>query len=174
MPKLLMTLALVGATGEVGRAALDALDQLELPPASGCSPSGPRGTVELQGEELRVAALSDGAFRGCDVAIFCAGADVAREWAPRAWAEGCAVVDVSPAFRADADVPLVVAELNAGALASFRTRGIVATPGPSATALALALARSAPPRASSASWSRRTSPRPAPAAQASRARARGA
>jgi aspartate-semialdehyde dehydrogenase len=138
-----MTLALVGATGEVGRAALDALDQLDFPlkalrPFASSRSAGQ--TVELQGEELRVAALSEGAFRGCDVALFCAGADVARQWAQRAWTEGCAVVDVSPAFRADADVPLVVAELNPGALAPFRTRGLVATPGPSATAVALALA----------------------------------
>jgi len=138
-----MTLALVGATGEVGRAALDALDQLDFPlkalrPFASSRSAGE--TVELRGEELRVAALSDGAFRGCDVALFCAGADVARQWAQRAWTEGCAVVDVSPAFRADADVPLVVAELNPGALAPFRTRGVVATPGPTATAVALALA----------------------------------
>ncbi|WP_242346780.1 aspartate-semialdehyde dehydrogenase [Anaeromyxobacter terrae] len=143
MPKLPMTLALVGATGEVGRAALDALDQLDLPVKAlrpFASPRSAGETVEFQGDDLRVAPLADGAFRGCDVAIFCAGADVARAWAPRAWAEGCAVVDVSPAFRADAEVPLVVAELNADALAGFRSRGVVATPGPTATALALTLA----------------------------------
>ncbi len=143
MPKLPMTLALVGATGEVGRAALEALDQLDLPlkalrPFASARSAGQ--LVEVGGDELRVAPLSEGAFRGCDVALFCAGADIGREWAPRAWAEGCAVVDVSPAFRAEADVPLVVAELNAAALASFRARGVVATPGPTATALALALA----------------------------------
>ncbi|WP_242338513.1 MULTISPECIES: aspartate-semialdehyde dehydrogenase [Anaeromyxobacter] len=143
MPKLPMTLALVGATGEVGRAALDALDQLDLPVKALRPFASPRSAgelVEFQGDDLRVAPLADGAFRGCDVALFCAGAEVAREWAPRAWAEGCAVVDVSPAFRADGEVPLVVAELNAEAIAAFRARGVVATPGPTATAVALALA----------------------------------
>lgn len=143
MSKLPMTLALVGATGEVGRAALDALDQLDLSVKALRPYASPRSageTVEFQGDDLRVAALSQDAFRGCDVALFCVPGEVAREWAPRAWAEGCAVVDVSPAFRADPDVPLAIAELNPEALAGFRARGIVATPGPTATAVALALA----------------------------------
>jgi aspartate-semialdehyde dehydrogenase len=96
--------------------------------------------VAFRGDDLRVEALRDGAFEGCDVAIFCAGADVAREWAPRAWAEGCAVVDDSPAFRGEPDVPLVVPEVNADALAGFRARGVVASPSSNAIALALALA----------------------------------
>ncbi len=143
MPKLPMTLALVGATGEVGRAALDAIDQLELPvkalrPFASARSAGQ--TVELGGDALRVATLADGAFEGCDVAIFCAGPDVARAWAPKAWAEGCAVVDDSPAFRAEPDVPLVVPEVNADALAGFRARGLVANPSATATALSVALA----------------------------------
>src|SRR5512133_2014237 len=126
MPKVPFTLALVGATGEVGRAALDAIDQLELPvkavrPFATSRSAGER--IEVLGDEVKVATLADGAFRGCDVAIFCAGPDVARTWAPKAWAEGCAVVDDSPAFRGEADVPLVVPEVNADALAGFRARG---------------------------------------------------
>jgi len=143
MPRLPFKLALVGATGEVGRAALDAIDALDLPVSevrAFASARSAGSTVELRGDELRVAALSAGAFRGCDVAVFCAGPEVAREWAPRAWAEGCAVVDDSPAFRMDADVPLVVPEVNAEAVAGFRARGLVANPNATATALAVALA----------------------------------
>lgn len=143
MPKLPITLALVGATGEVGRAALDALDQLDFPLAAlrpFASPRSAGETVQVRDDEVRVAALSDAAFRGCDVALFCAGPEVSREWAPKAWAAGCAVVDASPAFRNDPDVPLVVPEVNPDALAGFRARGIVASPRATATALSVALA----------------------------------
>lgn len=143
MPKLPVTLALVGATGEVGRAALDAIDQLDFPLAElrlFASSRSAGTTVEVGGDEVKVRALADGAFRGCDVALFCAGPDVARAWAPKAWAEGCAVVDDSPAFRMEAGVPLVVPEVNGEAIAGFRLRGLVANPSATATALALALA----------------------------------
>src|SRR5512133_1303924 len=102
MPKLPITLAVVGATGEVGRAALDALDQLDFPLAAlrlFASQRSAGEEVQVRDDEVRVAALSDdAAFRGCDVALFCAGPEVSREWAPKAWAAGCAVVDASPAF----------------------------------------------------------------------------
>ncbi len=137
------TLAIVGATGTVGRAALEVLDDLDVP-LRGVRPfASPRSagtTVSFRGDDLRVEALRPGAFHGCDVAIFCAGPEVAREWAPRARAEGCAVVDDSPAFRMDEDVPLVVPEVNPDALAALGPRGIVANPSSSVTALALALA----------------------------------
>ncbi len=137
------TLALVGATGTIGRTVLEVLDDLDVPvralrPFASARSVGT--TVAFRGDDVRVEALREGAFRACDVAIFCAGPDVAREWAPRAWAERCAVVDDSPAFRADPDVPLVVPEVNAGALDGFRARGIVANPSSNVTALAIALA----------------------------------
>jgi aspartate-semialdehyde dehydrogenase len=137
------TLALVGATGEVGRAALEAIDALDLPIGEVRALASSRSageTLELRGDDLRVAALSDGALRGCDVALFCAGPEVSRAYAAKAWAAGCAVVDDSPAFRMEPDVPLVVPEVNADAAAGFRARGIVASPGSTVTALAVALA----------------------------------
>jgi len=138
-----LSLALVGATGTIGRAVLEALDSLEVPVRRLRPIASPRSagtTLAFRGDELRVEAPREGAFRGCDVAIFCAGRAVAQEWAPRAWAEGCAVVDDSPAFRREPDVPLVVPEVNPGALAGFRARGVVANPSAAATALALVLA----------------------------------
>jgi aspartate-semialdehyde dehydrogenase len=138
-----LALALVGATGTVGRTVLDVLDDLDVPvrelrPFASARSAGT--TLAFRGDDLRVAAPREGGFRGCDVAIFCAGPAVAREWAPRAWAEGCAVVDDSPAFRGEPDVPLVVPEVNGAAAAGWRARGIVANPCSTATALALALA----------------------------------
>jgi aspartate-semialdehyde dehydrogenase len=138
-----IALALVGATGTVGRTVLDVLDDLDVPVRSlrpFASPRSAGTTLSFRGDDLRVETPRAGAFQGCDVAIFCAGPAVAREWAPRAWAEGCAVVDDSPAFRMEPDVPLVVPEVNADAAAGFRARGIVANPSSNVTALALVLA----------------------------------
>jgi aspartate-semialdehyde dehydrogenase len=138
-----LVLALVGATGTVGRTVLEVLDELDVPvkalrPFASSRSAGT--TVAFRDDDLRVEALSDGVFRGCDVAIFCAGPAVSQAWAARAWADGCAVVDDSPAFRGEDDVPLVVPEVNGGAAAGYRARGIVASPCSIATALALALA----------------------------------
>jgi len=138
-----LTLALVGATGTIGRTVIEALDALDVPVRAlkpFASPRSAGTTVAFRDDDLRVEALREGAFQGCDVAIFCAGPAVAREWAPRAWAERCAVVDDSPAFRGDPDVPLVVPEVNPAALAGFEARGVVASPSAVSTALALVLA----------------------------------
>ncbi len=138
-----LALALVGATGTVGRTVLDVLDDLDVPVRSLRPLASPRSagtTLAFRGDDLRVGTPGQGSFRGCEVAIFCAGPAVAREWAPRAWAEGCAVVDDSPAFRMEPDVPLVVPEVNPEAAAGFRAKGIVANPSSNVTALALALA----------------------------------
>ena len=143
MPAPAISLALVGATGTVGRAVLDVLDELDVPVRALRAFASPRSvntTLAFRGDDVRVEALREGAFRTSEVAIFCAGAEVAREWAPRAWAEGCAVVDDSPAFCAEPDVPLVVPEVNADALAGYRARGIVANPSSITTGLAVVVA----------------------------------
>ncbi len=138
-----LVLAVVGVTGAVGRTLLEVLDDLDVSVKTlrpFASPRSAGTTVAFRDDDLKVEVLREGAFRGCDVAIFCAGPAVSREWAPRAWAEGCAVVDDSPAFRGEADVPLVVPEVNGAAAAHYRARGIVANPSSVATALSLALA----------------------------------
>ncbi len=138
-----ISLAVVGPTGLVGRALLEALPGSELDLRSVKLLGSPRSTgtrLEVGDDEILVEALREGAFRGCDVAVLCAPADVARAWAPRAWAEGCAVIDGSAAFRAEPDVPLVVPEVNPAAVDGFRARGVVASPSGAVTALAVALA----------------------------------
>lgn len=138
-----IALAVVGATGTVGKSVLDVLDEQDVPVSRLRAIASARSvgtTVAFRGDDLRVEGLKEGAFRGMDAAIFCAGAAVAREWAPRAWAEGCAVVDDSPAFRGEAEVPLVVPEVNGATVGGYVARGVVAVPSPNATALALVLA----------------------------------
>ncbi len=136
-------LAIVGATGTVGRSVLEALDDLDVPVRSlkvFASHRSAGTTLSFRGDDLRIETPEPGSFKGCDVAIFCAGPAVSREWAPRAWAERCAVVDDSPAFRMEPDVPLVVPEVNPDAASGFRARGIVSNPSSNVTALTLALA----------------------------------
>jgi aspartate-semialdehyde dehydrogenase len=137
-----MNLVLAGATGAVGRTVLEVLEERDV--AVGrlralASQRSAGGEVPFRGDDVKVEALQDGAFRGFDVAILALPADVSRAWAPRARAEGCLVVDASAAFRMEGDVPLVAVDAN-GAAAVAGTRGVVASPGATALHLATALA----------------------------------
>jgi len=138
-----LSVAVLGATGAVGRTLLEVLAEGDLAISGLRALASERsaGTeLEWQGDPLRVEAVRAGAFRGVELAFLAVPPAVAREWAPRARDEGALVVDLSPAHRADADVPLVLAELDAGALERPPPRGIVATPGAAAAHLALVLA----------------------------------
>jgi aspartate-semialdehyde dehydrogenase len=143
MPHRPLNLAVLGATGAVGRALVQALEDSELPVASLAllaSEHGAGTELDFRGDTLRVAALGPGAFAGKDLAFFAAGAATSRAQLEAARSAGCAVVDLTPAFRDEADVPLVLPPLNADALAGISRRGVVAVPGPGAAQLALALA----------------------------------
>lgn len=136
-------LAVLGATGAVGRALVQALEESDLPVASlALLTSGHSAGAELdfRDDAFRAVAVGPGAFAGKDLAFFAAGAATSRAQLEAARAAGCAVIDLTPAFRGDADVPLVLPPLNADALAGFARRGVVAVPGPAAAQLALALA----------------------------------
>ena len=143
MPSRPLKLAVVGATGAVGRAILEALEERELPLSEVrlfASPSSDHRTLGLRGDELEVERLAERSFRGLDVALLAAGSAVAREWSPKARAQGCTVVDVSPAFRGDPRVPLVVASVNPEALSGIEEGALVASPSGTVVPLALALA----------------------------------
>ncbi|HET8732352.1 MAG TPA: aspartate-semialdehyde dehydrogenase [Anaeromyxobacteraceae bacterium] len=143
MPSRPLSLALLGATGLVGRAVLDALPDaaLELAALRLLGSQRSAGSrVEVGDDEIAVEPVREGAFKGCDVAIFCAPPEVARAWAPRARADGCAVVDASSAFRTDPGVPLVVPGVNEAVLDGLGRAGLAALPGGGAAALAVALA----------------------------------
>jgi aspartate-semialdehyde dehydrogenase len=123
-------MALVGASGAVGREMLSILAQAGVA-AQDMHLFGSRSagsSIPYGGSELVVADLAGNSFDDVDVVLFAAGADVAREWAPRAVDAGATVIDNSSAFRGDPDVPLVVPEVNPEALHSFVAPGIIANP----------------------------------------------
>jgi aspartate-semialdehyde dehydrogenase len=124
------TLAVVGATGAVGTVMLDLLSTREdvwgeIRLIASARSAGKRLTV--RGEEVEVQALSPECFDGVDIAMFDVPDEVSAEWAPIAASRGAVAVDNSGAFRMDADVPLVVPEVNPQA-ARQRPRGIIANP----------------------------------------------
>lgn len=109
-------IAILGATGAVGREFLRILEERAIPVDSlrllaSTRSAGTR--LRLRGEERVVEAVTEAGFDGIDVALFSAGAGVSRRWAPVATAAGARVVDNSSAFRMVPDVPLVIPEINA-------------------------------------------------------------
>lgn len=135
-------IAVVGATGAVGQEMFNILDERQFPceTVHAVASERSRGKEVVFGERtLKVAALDEFDFAGVDIALFSAGGGVAREHAPRAAAAGAVVIDNSSAFRMEPDVPLVVPEVNAAALAGYAKRNIVANPNCSTAQLVVAL-----------------------------------
>ena len=133
--------AIVGATGAVGLEFLAVLERRHFPVRSLRLLASPRSagkTLPFRGEQVPVEPLSEAGLRGVELALFSAGGSVSKEWGPKAVAAGAVVVDNSSAFRMQADVPLVVPEINAGEVAKHR--GIIANPNCSTIILVLALA----------------------------------
>ena len=132
--------AIVGATGAVGQELLRVFEERDFDVSSLKLLASARSagrTLRFRGEDHQVEAVAADAFRGVDVAFFSAGGDTAAALAPLAVDAGCVVIDNSSAFRMQADVPLVVPEVNADALRSHQ--GIVANPNCSTIILVLAL-----------------------------------
>jgi len=136
-----MHVALLGATGAVGRTMLQVLAERKLPVDRLTLLASPRSkgrAVRWGGREWACSVAEPGSFRGVDFALFSAGADRSREWGPRAAEEGAVVVDNSSAWRMDPQVPLVVPEVN-GDAARERPRGIIANPNCSTIQMVVAL-----------------------------------
>ncbi len=134
-------LAVVGATGAVGTVLLallseraDVWGEIRLI----ASPHSAGRVRAVRGEDVRVHALNEEALKGVDVAVFAVPDAVAAQWVPVAAGQGAVVVDGSRVFRMDADVPLVVPELNAHAV-GVRPRGIIASPGCTTLSMIVAL-----------------------------------
>jgi aspartate-semialdehyde dehydrogenase len=122
--------AIVGATGAVGVEILSCLETRQFPCKSLKLLASARSAgkkVAFRGEMLTVEELTEDSFAGVDIALFSAGGDISRKFAPIAAAAGCVVIDNSSAFRQDPDVPLVVPEINPDA-AFNHPRNIIANP----------------------------------------------
>jgi aspartate-semialdehyde dehydrogenase len=134
--------AILSATGTVGREFLTALEELDFPIdelrllGRAC---GEGERLELSGKELPVQAVAAERFRGVQLVFLSPNSGAAREWAPIATRAGALVIDTSSAFRLDEEVPLVVPEVNPEAVDGARRKGIVASPSSAVVALALAL-----------------------------------
>lgn len=134
--------AIAGATGNVGREILDILHERGFPADEVVALASRRsqGTQVSYGDTtLRVKALENYDFSDTDICLMSAGGSVAKEYAPKIAAKGCVVIDNSSAFRYDADVPLIVPEVNADAAAGFTKRNIIANPNCSTAQLVVAL-----------------------------------
>jgi len=134
-------IALVGATGLVGRHILQVMEERELNPANFAlfaSEKSAGGKVEFMGKSYTLAPLSKDAVDGFDIAFFAAGAKVSLEWAPVFVEGGAKVVDKSSAWRVDPDCPLVVPQVNPNALDNI-PKGIIASPNCTTIGFVLAL-----------------------------------
>jgi aspartate-semialdehyde dehydrogenase len=133
--------AVVGATGAVGREMLRVLEQRRFPVKRLVALASSRSAgqkLPFAGGEVLIEELTARSFAGVDVALFSAGASVSREMAPPAAAAGAVVIDNSSAWRMDPEVPLVVPEVNMDA-AARRPKGIIANPNCSTIQMVVAL-----------------------------------
>ena len=134
-------IAVIGATGNVGREMLKVLAQREFPISEVAALASPRSIgqkVSFGDHTLKAKALDYYDFKDTDIALMSAGGAIAKEWAPKIAAQGCLVIDNSSAWRMDRQVPLVVPEVNPEALNDI-PKGIIANPNCSTAQLVVAL-----------------------------------
>jgi aspartate-semialdehyde dehydrogenase len=132
--------AVVGATGAVGTEMIEVLEERKFPvarlvPLASARSAG--GTVTFAGNEVSIEVLTKDSFAGVDIALFSAGADLSREFAPIAVKAGAVVIDNSAAWRMTPEVPLVVPEVNAHDIQLHK--GIIANPNCSTIQMVVAL-----------------------------------
>ncbi len=134
----------VGATGNVGREMMAILAEREFPCDEVAAVASSRSTgTEVEfgdtGRMLKCKNIEHFDFAGWDIALFAAGSGPAKEYAPKAAAAGCVVIDNSSLFRMDPDVPLIVPEVNPDAIDGYKARNIIANPNCSTAQMVVAL-----------------------------------
>ena len=137
-----LDIAVVGATGVVGEAILEILNERKFPVANIYALASERSVgkqVIFGNRRLDVDDLATFDFSKVQIALFSAGGSISEEYAPQAAAAGCVVVDNTSQFRYDDDVPLVVPEVNPEAIADYKSRGIIANPNCSTIQMVVAL-----------------------------------
>lgn len=136
------TVAVVGATGAVGRTILQVLEERNFPAKEVIALASEKSAgqmIEYAYEELEVQDLSKFDFEGVDIALFSAGSEVSKKYAPIAVKAGAVVIDNTSHFRYEEDIPLVVPEVNPEAIAWYTKRGIIANPNCSTIQMVVAL-----------------------------------
>jgi aspartate-semialdehyde dehydrogenase len=134
--------AVVGATGNVGREMLNILEERGFPADEVVALASRRsvGTEVSYGDRtLKVKALDTYDFSDTDICLMSAGGNVSKEWSPKIGKQGCVVIDNSSAWRYDQDVPLIVPEVNPDAITQFSKKNIIANPNCSTAQLVVAL-----------------------------------
>src|SRR6187200_3672170 len=136
--------AVVGATGNVGREILNVLAERQFPADEVAAVASPRSTGDIidfgdSGKELKVQNIEHFDFEGWDIALFAAGSEVSKLHVPRAANAGCTVIDNSSLYRMDPDVPLIVPEVNPEAISGYRAKNIIANPNCSTAQMVVAL-----------------------------------
>jgi aspartate-semialdehyde dehydrogenase len=134
--------AVVGATGAVGKAMIEILEQRNFPvrtlyPLASSRSAGK--AIRFHGKSVLVGELAEFDFSKVQIGLFSAGGSVSAEFAPKAAAAGCVVIDNTSHFRRDDDIPLVIPEVNPEALAGYTARNIIANPNCSTIQMLVAL-----------------------------------
>jgi len=134
--------AVVGATGNVGREILNMLSERQFPVSEVVALASRRslGQEVTFGEKtIKVKCLDEYDFNGTDIALMSAGGAISKKWAEKIGATGCVVIDNSSHFRMDPDVPLIVPEVNGDAIAGYSKKNIIANPNCSTAQMMVAL-----------------------------------
>jgi len=137
-----LRVAVVGATGNVGREMLNILDEMKFPATEVIAVASRRSIgkgVSFGDKSLKCKSLDSFDFSGVDICLMSAGGKVSKEWSPKIAAQGCVVIDNSSTWRMDVDVPLIVPEVNPDAIAGFRKKNIIANPNCSTIQMVVAL-----------------------------------
>ena len=135
-------IAVLGATGNVGQEMLNILAEREFPADEVVALASRRsqGTEVSYGERnLKVKSLDSYDFKGTDICLMATSGVMSAEWAPKIAAKGCVVIDNSSKWRMDPDVPLIVPEVNAAAIADYTKKNIIANPNCSTAQMVVAL-----------------------------------
>ncbi len=138
----LFDVCVLGATGVVGDTMLSILEERNFPvgnvyPLASSRSAGTK--IKFRGKYISVLDVATFDFSKAQIGLFSAGASVSKEYAPKAAAAGCVVIDNTSEFRYDDDIPLVVPEVNPHAIARYKTRGIIANPNCSTIQMLVAL-----------------------------------
>ena len=136
------SVAVVGATGNVGREMLSILSERQFPVSEVHAVASRRSQgveVSFGDATLKCKDLETFDFSNVDFCLMSAGGSVSKEWSPRIAAKGCVVIDNSSAWRYDQDVPLIVPEVNADAVAGYTKKNIIANPNCSTAQMVVAL-----------------------------------